>query len=264
MLNASVSVIVPCYRSTESISRAVESVFAQSIRPLEVILVDDCSPDDTLQQLYLEQRKYPAGWVKVIAMPQNGGPGNARNAGWSEASGQYIAFLDSDDCWYERKIELQYNWLESHPEAVLLGQYFGSGMRNESFRETIGFAQVTARQLLFSNRFTTSSVMLRRDIGERFTRDKRYCEDYQLWCDICYGGGGCYNIDFPLVRTFKPVYGDSGLSGQLWRMEQGELGVHVSLLRRRKIGIMPFLLAVSWSLMKFARRVLNSSVRKCQ
>lgn len=262
MTKASVSVIVPCYRSKASISRAVESVFTQTLRPIEVILVDDCSPDDTLEQLYAEQQKYPAGWIKVIKLPQNGGPGNARNAGWAQASGKYVAFLDSDDCWHARKVELQYNWLEQHPEVTLLGQKFASGMQREPAIEDVSCTQVTKRQLLFSNRFTTSSVMLQHGVKSRFKQGKRYCEDYQLWSDILFKGGVCCNMDFPLVKTFKPVYGDSGLSGQLWSMELGELGVHGALLRERKIGILPFLLAVSWSMLKFARRVVNSYVRR--
>ncbi len=224
-------------------------------------MVDDCSPDDTLEQLYAEQRKYPAGWVKVIALSQNEGPGNARNAGWAQAIGQYVAFLDSDDCWHVRKVELQYNWLEQHPEVALLGQNFASGRQQESSIGGVRCTQVTERQLLFSNRFTTSSVMLRYDVKSRFKQGKRYCEDYQLWADILFKGGACYNMDFPLVKTFKPVYGDSGLSGQLWSMELGELGVHGTLLRDKRIGILPFLSAVSWSLLKFTRRVVNSYVR---
>ena len=262
MAHASVSVIIPCYRSKASISRAIESVFAQTLRPVEVILVDDSSPDDTLEQLYAEQQQYPADWIKVIALPQNAGPGNARNAGWAQAIGQYVAFLDSDDCWHARKVELQYHWLERHPEVALLGQSFASGMQQEAAIDNLRCTRVTERQLLFSNRFTTSSVMLRHDLESRFKQGKRYCEDYQLWSDILFNGAGCYNMDFPLVKTFKPVYGDSGLSGQLWSMELGELGVHWSLLRDRRIGVISFLSAVSWSVLKFIRRVINSYMRR--
>jgi len=257
-----VSVVIPCYRCKGSIARAVESVFAQTLRPAEVILVDDCSPDDTLEQLHAEAKRYPPGWVKVIALKKNGGPGNARNAGWAEATGKYVAFLDSDDSWHVKKTELQYQWLEQHPEVDLLGQHFAAGQRSEPSIDDVRFIPVTGRQLLLSNRFSTSSVMIRQDVKYRFKQGMRYCEDYQLWCDICFGGGACFNVDYPLVNTFKPVYGDSGLSGQLWRMERGELAVHLSLLKRRYIGLPACLLAVSWSLGKFVRRVINSSVRR--
>lgn len=262
MSNASVSVIIPCYRSRASITRAIESVYNQTMRPTEVILVDDCSPDDTLDKLYEEQKKYPSSWVKVIALSQNVGPGNARNAGWEQAVGRYVAFLDSDDCWHPRKVELQYQWLEGNPDVSLLGQCFGAGLRDEPQVDSVLFTEVGERQLLFSNRFTTSSVMLRRDIESRFKHGKRFCEDYHLWSDILFSGGRCFNMDFPLVRTFKPVYGDSGLSGQLWSMEKGELGVHVALLRAGRIGVLPFCSAVTWSLLKFIRRIINSSLRR--
>lgn len=257
---ASVSVIIPCYKCKDSIARAVNSVFTQTVRPAEVLLVDDCSPDDTLEQLYLEQKKYPAGWVKVIALEENGGPGSARNAGWEIASEKYISFLDSDDSWHPRKIELQYQWLEQHPEAQLLGQYFGAGAQREVDTPTL--IPVSQKMLLLSNRFATSSVMIRRDCQHRFLPGKRYCEDYQLWCDICFSGGQCLNLNFPMVQTYKPIYGDSGLSGQLWNMEKGELAVHCSLFRRRYVGAPAFLLAVFWSFAKFSRRLINSAVRR--
>jgi len=259
---ASISVVIPCYRCVDSISHAVKSVYEQTLRPLEVILVNDCSPDATLARLHEEQLAYPQGWIKVISLPLNAGPGTARNAGWAAARGKYIAFLDADDTWRQNKLEVQYNWLESHPDAVLLGQSFKGGEVVEMSKCAVNFTPVTQRMLLRQNYFSTPSVMVRRDVVHRFHEGKRYCEDYQLWCDICFAGNPCYTVDYPLFDVHKPVYGASGLSGQLWRMEVGELAVYRSLLKQGRIGLLTFAVASTWSLAKYGRRVVKSTWRR--
>ncbi|HEX7588324.1 MAG TPA: glycosyltransferase, partial [Anaerolineae bacterium] len=68
MIQASVSVVIPCYRCAENIARAVESVVRQTLSPAEVILVDDGSGDDTLATLRALQTRYGLAWIKVIAL----------------------------------------------------------------------------------------------------------------------------------------------------------------------------------------------------
>lgn len=121
MIFADVSVVIPCYRCSDVIERAVTSVWEQTLRPAEVILVDDCSGDGTVDTLYALQKKFPPNWIKVIELEQNSGPGEARNAGWAAASHSYVAFLDADDSWHPQKIEIQYSWMIEHPDVVLTG-----------------------------------------------------------------------------------------------------------------------------------------------
>ena len=98
--------VVPCYRCAATIERAIASVAAQTQRPQEVILVDDASGDETLQQLYSLQSQY-GEWIKVVALTTNVGAASARNAGWNVATQPYIAFLDSDDAWHPQKVAIQ-------------------------------------------------------------------------------------------------------------------------------------------------------------
>src|SRR5688572_15186507 len=102
---APVSVVVPCYRCAATIGDAIASIVDQTARPAEVLLVEDCSGDDTLEALHRIAAAYEPGWIKVIAMPANGGPSRARNTGWQQAEQPYIAFLDADDTWAPRKLE---------------------------------------------------------------------------------------------------------------------------------------------------------------
>ena len=98
-----VSVIVPAFRAENSIGRTLDSIARQTYAPLEVVVVDDCSPDRTAD--------IAAAWTKcaltVVRHPENRGPGAARNTGIRAASGEFVAFLDADDEWLETKIEKQ-------------------------------------------------------------------------------------------------------------------------------------------------------------
>ncbi len=102
----SVSVIIPAYNSASTIIRALQSVVAQTLAPLEIIVVDDASTDTTrdLVTTFASSSSFP---VRVLTQTTNSGPSAARNAGWDTAVGDYIAFLDADDQWHPRKIELQ-------------------------------------------------------------------------------------------------------------------------------------------------------------
>ncbi|MGB5082945.1 MAG: glycosyltransferase family 2 protein, partial [Burkholderiales bacterium] len=116
-----VSVVIPCYRCKGTLRRAIASVAGQSARPVEVVLVDDGSDDGSLGLLRDIQHELGGDWVKVIALGQNRGAGPARNAGWNVATGRYLAFLDADDAWHPRKIEVQYSFMESNPGVALCG-----------------------------------------------------------------------------------------------------------------------------------------------
>jgi cellulose synthase/poly-beta-1,6-N-acetylglucosamine synthase-like glycosyltransferase len=173
---APVSVVVPCYRCADSIVRAVGSVVAQSRRPAELILVDDASADRTGAVLEEIRARYGADWIRIVTLDRNQGPASARNAGWEAATSRYVAFLDADDAWHPRKLEMQCAWMEAHPEFAVTGHASrqldpGADLRADPGE---GEAQTVSRAALFaSNRFITPSVMLRREIAHRFEVGKR-------------------------------------------------------------------------------------------
>lgn len=97
-MRAPVSVVIPCYCCADTIDKAVESVWKQTWRPYEVILVEDSSKDHGATRMALSNiiDRYPGGWIKLILLDKNKGPGNARNIGWEASTQRYIAFLDAD------------------------------------------------------------------------------------------------------------------------------------------------------------------------
>lgn len=114
--NKEVAVVVPTYNREKTIRRCIDSVLAQTYPVHEIIVVDDGSQDNTIRILEEEYKDS----VTVIKQSHKGAQA-ARNAGIIAAASEYIAFLDSDDEWLPRKIELQMKALETNPAAVVCG-----------------------------------------------------------------------------------------------------------------------------------------------
>jgi teichuronic acid biosynthesis glycosyltransferase TuaG len=121
-----VSVIVPAYKAAAFIGRTVESVIAQTYPHWEMLIADDCSPDDTRTVVAQWAQREPR--VKLIALERNGGPAAARNAALQRASGRWIAFLDSDDMWLPGKLERCLAHAQAHRAALVF-----TGYRRASF-----------------------------------------------------------------------------------------------------------------------------------
>jgi len=99
-----VSVIIPVYNAEHYLRNSVQSVLDQSWKQLEILLIDDCSTDNS-REIMLELSVHPN--IRSIYMPVNSGAAATRNAGILEATGRFIAFLDADDRWMPDKLERQ-------------------------------------------------------------------------------------------------------------------------------------------------------------
>ena len=260
-----VSVIIPCYRCEDTIERAVDSVIAQTMLPAEIWLVDDASNDDGMTRNSLEKLHYRYSDLlrfEVVFLEANGGPSVARNTAWDRSTQDLLAFLDADDVWHPRKLEIQYGWMASHPSIVLTAHavnQFGekNDMHLPSTSEIAGYQnirQVTPHQLLRSNCLPTRSIMVRRELSYRFEADKRRSEDYLLWLQIAFDGYAVWRLELPLASSFKAPYGEAGLTADLWNMEKGELDTFLRLHRQGHINGALLYAASAFSLIKFVRR----------
>lgn len=265
-----VTVVVPTYNAVATLSRALASVFAQTRLPTEIVVVDDASSDrtwDVMQQLCA---KHPEQQIKTVRLDWNGGAAGARNAGWVLASQEYIAFLDADDAWHPRKLELQYRWMTDHPHVALCGhrcEIAGSPENADPRNDEIPARFFGLGSFLVTNRISTPTVMLRRKLDERFTEGKRYSEDYLLWMQIVAAHGPAGFIDLPLAFLFKARYGATGLSGDLWRSQLGEIDTLFRLRNEASIGAVTWIGTVMWSWAKFLKRAVfltlfGSSLRR--
>ena len=176
------SVVIPVYNGAATIMRAVESVLNQSLKPLQVIVVDDGSADETVSIL---ERRY-SGEVKLIKLPVNSGSSAARNAGMDAATGAYIAFLDADDTWHPDKLAAVNRVLKENPGIAFLfhlstlSDFVKTDVENPRVQK-LGFAR-----LLKGNFIQTPCAIVRNDTSFRFEHTMRYMEDYDLWLRIAY------------------------------------------------------------------------------
>ena len=265
--NASVSVVIPCYRCTDTIVRAIKSVADQTLKPYEVILVEDCSGDDTLDKLYDLQNKYELDWIKVIALSENSGPGTARNIGWNASKQDYIAFLDSDDSWHPDKLKIQCNWMIQHPDVDVCGHVcsvLNGAVASVEVPDELKVTPIRKIDLLLANRFSTPSVMLKRSIPIRFEEGSYFAEDFFLWQRLSCQHYKIIRLELILGYLHKEKFGGSGLSGQLWEMERGELRNYLNLWKEDCINVVAFVVFSMVSLTKFFKRLLVVGAVRCR
>jgi len=260
---APVSAVIPCYRSAGTICRAVGSIAGQTLKPAELVLVDDHSDDSTWETLEQVKASHPPGWIRLIARDRNGGPSAARNAGWEAATQSYLAFLDADDAWHSRKIELQYRYMRENPGVVVCG-HRSRRVRNPEDERIESLSpvptDVSTAALLLGNRFVTPSVMLKRSLPFRFAEDRRHMEDHLLWLQIACAGHRITRLDAELTFLYKAPFGETGLSSELWRMEMAELDNYRRLFRAGALGAPATLALWFWSLAKFSRRLAYAAI----
>jgi len=262
---APVSVVVPCYRCAATIADAIASVAAQTLRPAEVLLVDDCSGDDTLDALHRIASAHAPGWIKVIALSANGGPSRARNAGWERAEQPYIALLDADDSWGARKLELQMAALEADPSIALIGHLMVERARGTAVPEPRRPARaqlVTRRELLLHNPFPAASVVLRSDLPFRFDEDFRRSEDFLLWSQILLSGHRCARIAEVLAIWNARDPGVSGLSDDRPAMRRTRRDARRRLMRQGLLSRPEYWFARACDVLLALRRDLKLLLRR--
>lgn len=268
---ADISVIMPVYNSGVEAYRGVKSIANQTLLPVEVILIDDCSPKVEETRLWLSKIQDDFGdkfALKILYQTENKGPGCARNEGWDKARCQYIAFLDSDDVWHPQKLECQFRYMKEHPQVWLSCHHMKVIQDENAFdremvsTDSLKIVKINPIRYLFKHypKGGTPSVMIKNTDKIRFQKGKRYSEDYLVWLQYCFTYEAVL-IDMCLAASFKDFYGAGGLSANLWRIEKGELDTLATIRDMRYIGFLVWLAASIFSLAKFVRRVIISELR---
>lgn len=260
---AGVSAVIPCFRCTKTLERAVASVAAQTIPPVELILVDDGSGDETRSLLVQLQSQHMPGWIRLVLLDANVGAASARNAGWDQAVGEYVAFIDADDAWHPRKIELQYKFMASATGIAISGHGHDQvdGMSNDRDVVEAEFQRVSPLYILLKNPFVTPSFMVRRDLQFRFLAGRRHMEDHYLLMQVSSAGMGIASSRVPLASIFKPAFGGAGLSADLLGMQKGEIENYTLMNESGLISWIYCVLLKSYSWVKYIRRYLIVEIR---
>jgi len=248
-----VSAVIPNFNRRQTLAAAIGSALRQSHSLHELVVVDDGSTDGSWEDLQaLAAADHP---VRILVHRQpNAGTSAARNAGIRLASGDFIAFLDSDDTWHEEKIARQLAVFDAHPRLALVG-CVTQGMAVFRGQHLV---PIEIDNLLFRNYLLTPGVMVRREVLESaggFADDMRRCEDYDLWLRIA-STHSCALLNEVLMDCGgdKRSFGQSGLSADLWAMQAGELEAF-RRWRARGGPAVKYLCALAILWLRFARRV---------
>lgn len=173
-----VSILMPCYNSEATITASIQSVLKQSFLTWELIVVDDASTDHTatiVSQLAKADRR-----IKFIQLPSNSGsPVVPRNTGLKAASGEYIAFLDSDDIWFENKLRIQIDYMQLKKCLFSYSSYMI--FSNGKSKIYLPPKSVSYKELLKLNVLGCLTVVVHKSlIGECRFRNI-LVEDYEFW-----------------------------------------------------------------------------------
>lgn len=266
MENSQISVVIPFYNSNFYIGRALDSVIAQSCKPYEVILIDDCSTDQSISSLRNIVTKYQEKLnIALVSLDQNRGVGNARNVGWSMAKGEFIAFLDSDDAWHPKKLEIQKIFLNNHKNIDLVGSL--SNRHNEyeiplmPGYDDLKFLEVKLSEMIYGNPMHISSIMVRSRVPIRFVDNQRYMEDHRFLLELYVNKFCIYKCQNNFSTHFKYSYGDIGLSSNLLLMEKHEIINFFWIYQQKYISTRALIFALFYSVIRFARRCILVIIR---
>jgi glycosyltransferase involved in cell wall biosynthesis len=196
-----VSVILPAYNSEKFIGRSLGSALAQSYRRLEVVVIDDGSTDRTRK--LVEEFADPR--IRYL-WQANAGQGPARNRGMRQCTGDYITFLDADDCYLPTKVEREVEFLErhSHYRVAYCGvRFFYSGQADRLLKvKSKGRSGNILPELMRDSFINPNAVMLAREVWERvggFNETRYFPEEWELYLRIALAGYEFGFIDEDLV-----------------------------------------------------------------
>ncbi len=211
--NGLVSVIMPSYNTAKYIGESIESVINQTYPNWELIIVDDCSTDDTEDVVrgYLTDSR-----IRFLKNEKNSGAAISRNYALREAKGKWIAFLDSDDVWLPEKLETQIAFMLENGYKFTCTDY-RIRLNGTWLPYVYTSPKVITRRKLFNYcYFSTITVMYDREfVGLVQIADLRKNNDYAMWFEITKKTP-CYRL--PMCLSYYYKHDDSISGGSKWRL----------------------------------------------
>lgn len=237
---------MPVFNAEKTMRRSIESVLGQTCRALELVAVDDGSSDGSVGIL----REYAAAdaRVQLVLQARNGGVAAARNAGVRAASGSHVAFLDSDDWWHHRKLELQLQQMDAAGALVSYASYQRVAEDGRALSVVRPPAEVGYSEMLRGNHIGNLTGIYDRRLGDGSFRKIGH-EDYVFWLERVRRAGRAIRVEHDEPLAYYLVRGGSISANKLraaawqWRIyrEVESLG----------------LLQASWCFMHYARNALS-------
>lgn len=229
-----ISIIVPVYNAAAYLTETIENVTRQTYTDWELLLVNDCSKDqsETVIRQYLEN--HPDQRIHLINLPENGGAAKARNRGLMAAKGRYIAFLDADDIWAPEKLEKELAFLKEKNAGFVFTAYefgdangVGTG-KVVQVPETLAYQQALSRTIIFTTTVLLDTEKISKDLIQMPIIKS---EDTATWWQILKAGYVAYGLNETLAVYRRPAKSLSSNKleaiRRIWHLyrEIGELSV---------------------------------------
>ena len=218
MRNAFFSVIIPTFNRENFLRKAVNSVLTQTFKEWELIIVDDGSTDNTMHYVNsLNDERI------VYIKQENKGPAGARNVGVKQAKTCWICFLDSDDWWDKRKLEITFGYILKYPDYKIFHTqeiWFKRGKLLNQKKKHRKYGGWIFEKCLSLCRVSISTVCIHKSVFKEvggFDENLRCCEDYDFWLRVSLKYPFCL-IDLPL--TLKDGGRSDQVSFQYWGMDR--------------------------------------------
>lgn len=193
-----VSIIMPSYNTADFISETIDSVLNQSYKNWELIIVDDCSTDNTdeIIKKYLSDQR-----IRYLKNEKNSGAAVSRNYALREAKGKWIAFLDSDDLWLPEKLELQVNFMKYHNYNFSYTSYEEIDENGNSLNRLVTGPKKITKQGMFAYCWPGCLTVMydAQYVGLIQIQDIKKNNDYAMWLQVCKKAD-CYLLDKTLAK----------------------------------------------------------------
>ena len=197
-INDLVSIITPAYNAEEYIAETIESVLDQTYPKWEMLIVNDCSKDNTAEIVQCYAAK--DNRIKLINLKQNSGAAVARNTAIQNAKGRYIAFLDSDDLWKKEKLQKQLAFMQQNGYSFTFTAYEHFKDRKENIQNIVKVPKsLNYKQALKGNQIGCLTVMLDRSHVQNIEFSKQKHEDYILWLNSLKQGITAFGLNESLA-----------------------------------------------------------------
>lgn len=259
-----VSVVIPCYKNALTIGRAVNSVLAQSYQAIEVIVVNDCSPESDAIESVLRHITKGSEKVTYCRNVKNMGVAATRNFGIALATGQYIALLDADDEYHVDKIAVQVAHAEpGFAQTCSLVRVAATGSSKDCALTSRESRTVThVKEILWRNTLNGAGLFIDRELllaHGAYDESLHSCEDYDLWLRLLASGVKVKDIGQSLYFYYD---NSAGLSKNFLSISKWEAEVIRRYADRQGNKWKRSLLGLSVTSVWLLRQMLRSELQK--
>lgn len=258
MKSLKISVIIPLYNAENTIEKCLDSVAIQKINyEIEVIIVNDGSTDNSkyIVDNYIKKSNLNINFISQI----NAGVSAARNKAIKMAAGDFIALIDSDDIWLEGKLHAQMEVFEKF-NVDFVGTLHNNFKLGFPYKVNDNLIDVSFNKMMIKMAPSTITAVFKKSLIEKagyYDEKQKYAEDGNLWFRFSkVGKMVIINKNYAIAGDLKPLYGHSGLSGNIYEMHLGEIKNLNDMLNLNHISYIQYIVYFSYIKLKYYRRVL--------